>query len=126
MLKIKFICQNCKKEIEVQEDIYEKTYKNRKNCLSCKSADDFEQLDETAQYGRARDYIVHVEGTLINEIVKARKAGNQNLLNKLEKKNKEVKQIHMQMDNYETRKHIVCKYMQMTNEIHEIVKAHQI
>lgn len=37
MKKIKFICQSCKKEIEVQEDIYKKTYKDKSICLSCRS-----------------------------------------------------------------------------------------
>ena len=36
-MKIKFICQNCKKEIEVQEDIYKKVYEYEKICLSCRS-----------------------------------------------------------------------------------------
>ena len=37
MKKIKFTCQKCHKEIEVQEDIYLKTYKDKETCLSCRS-----------------------------------------------------------------------------------------
>ena len=86
----------------------------------------FERLDETAQYGRARDYIVHVEGTLIKEIVKAREVLNQKLLDKLEEKKEDVLQLHRQINNYEIRKRIVCEYMQILNEIQMIVKAHQV
>ena len=32
-----FSCQTCKKEIEVQEDIYNSTYINNHNCLSCRN-----------------------------------------------------------------------------------------
>ena len=91
----------------------------------CKNTNDFEQLDETAQYGRSRDYIVHVEGTLINEIVNAEEKGNQKLVDKLKEKRKEVAQIHDQITNYEIRKRIVCEHIEMLQEIQTIIKAHQ-
>lgn len=36
MKRIKFTCQSCKKEIEVQSDIYDKVYKDKEVCLSCR------------------------------------------------------------------------------------------
>lgn len=125
MLKIKFICKQCKKEIEVQENIYEKIYKNSEICLSCKSTNDFKRLDETAQYGRARDYIVHIEGMLIKEIATAGKAENLKLVNCLQKKFEEVKKYEMQLSDYEIRKYIICEHIEMLQEIQTIVKAHQ-
>ena len=37
MRKIEFVCKKCGKKIEVQEDIYLKTYAGKDCCLSCRS-----------------------------------------------------------------------------------------
>ena len=37
MRKIEFVCKKCGKKIEVQEDIYLKTYASKDCCLSCRS-----------------------------------------------------------------------------------------
>ena len=43
-MKIKFTCHSCKKEIEVQSDIYDKVYKDKEVCLSCRSKKGAEQI----------------------------------------------------------------------------------
>lgn len=36
MQKIKFVCEKCRKEIDVQSNIYKTTYEGEKLCLSCR------------------------------------------------------------------------------------------
>lgn len=47
--KIEFICRSCGKAIQVQEDIYKKTYEGQEYCLSCRSGARKEATNEGQQ-----------------------------------------------------------------------------